>query len=264
MNLDIVQETMKGNRMFKFEVIIPCYNAESTIARTINSLVSQTYQNWRIWFINDGSTDKSLDITWTYQEEIQKRSWNRGTGLGLLNIFTGPNQGVSSALNFGRSKVLEFGDESSLVCYCGADDWYDRRHFEIYTKEFEKNPDIDFLYSDVQCFFPDGNPAYPWGIPYHEVLDISKLPFENPIFTPSVAHKLKCFSVGEFDSRLNSIEDWDFFCRVAKGGHKMIHFRGCSTNVTVRDERWKDGLAGKRTNEQWNLFIRKREEERNT
>jgi len=237
-----------------FEIIVPCYNASKTLGRTIDSMLSQTYTNWRLWCVNDGSTDNSYEIAKGYADKDSR-----------VLLFSGPNQGVSAAQNYARSKILEVGAEDSIVTYCGADDWYFPEHLEIYADEFEKNLDIDFLYSDVNWFFPNGSKAWPIGysegrptVAYHDILDVSRLSYENPIFTPTAAHKLKCFSVGEFDSRLNSIEDWDFFCRVAKAGYKMVHIKKVLTSVTVRGFNDMTGLAGKRTEEQFKLFQQKR------
>ena len=229
----------------RFEIIVPCYNASWSLKRTIESFISQTYPNWRLWLVNDGSTDDSFQIAKEFVD-------------GRILLFSGINQGASSAMNFARSKVIESSDPESFVMCCGADDWYLPEHLEVYKEEFEKDQSIDFLYSDVDCFFPDGKKAFPYGIPYHDVFDSTKLLFGNYIFTPTATYKVRCFSVGEFDSRLNSIEDWDFFCMVAKAGYKMVHLKRVLTNVTVRDSRWDSGLAGKRTDEQMELFRRKR------
>lgn len=219
-------------------------------------MLNQTYPNWRIWLVNDGSTDNSYAVAKDYADRD-----------GRILLFSGPNQGVSAAQNHARSRILEVGNDNSIVTYCGVDDWYYPEHFAVYEEEFLKS-NIDFLYSDVDWFFPDGGKAWPVGysegnpsVAYHDVLDISKLPYENPIFTPTAAHKLKCFSVGEFDSRLNSIEDWDFFCRVAKAGYKMVHLKKILTAVTVRGFKDVPGMAGKRTKEQTELFQQKRRTE---
>ena len=234
----------------RFEIIIPCYNAESTLARTLDSLSEQTYRNWRAWVVNDGSTDKSADL-----------AYSKSLADPRIKVFSGPNQGVSAAQNFGRARILEEGNENSIVSCCGSDDWYLPDRCKIYAEEFEKHPEMDFLYSDVSCFFPDGGRAQPYGVAYHEIFEPLKLPFENPIFAPTAAYKLKCFSVGEFDSRLDSIEDWDFYCRVAKAGFRMVHLKATLTAVTVRDWRFESGMAGKRTKEKWELFQSKRKED---
>lgn len=49
---------MKGT----VSIIIPCYNAEKYIAETIQSVMNQTYTNWEMIIINDGSTDNSVTI----------------------------------------------------------------------------------------------------------------------------------------------------------------------------------------------------------
>ena len=54
--------------MNKFSIIIPCYNEEKYIERCLKSIIKQTYRNFEIIIINDGSTDKSLDIIKKYQE----------------------------------------------------------------------------------------------------------------------------------------------------------------------------------------------------
>ena len=50
----------------KISVIIPVYNAEKTIERLLNSVISQTYKNYEVMIINDGSTDKTESIISRY------------------------------------------------------------------------------------------------------------------------------------------------------------------------------------------------------
>ena len=237
----------------KFEVIVPCYNAESTLERTLNSMVNQTYTNWRVWFINDGSTDSSYEIAKKFADKDRR-----------FVLFSGQNQGVASAMNFARSAILDSYYSSPqintvAVTCCGSDDWFDPIHFEIYDKEFRKDPTIDLLYSDVSCLFVDGSKAISYGIAYHNVFDPTKIASENPIYAPAATWKLKCFSVGEFDIRLNSIEDWDFYARLVFAGYKIVHLPKVLSYVTVRMT--GEGMAGKKTGDQWELFQKKRREE---
>ncbi|EEV7095938.1 glycosyltransferase family 2 protein, partial [Escherichia coli] len=50
-------------------VLIPVYNAEKYIERSLNSIINQTYKNLEIIIINDGSTDRTLDIIRTFTEK---------------------------------------------------------------------------------------------------------------------------------------------------------------------------------------------------
>ena len=59
-------ETEELAKTPKFSVIIPCWNAEKTLAQTLESLISQTYENWHAIIIDDGSLDKTPEIISQY------------------------------------------------------------------------------------------------------------------------------------------------------------------------------------------------------
>lgn len=99
-------------------VIVPVYNAESTLKRTINSIINQTYHNLQIILINDGSTDNSLKIC---NDFVQ--SDNR------ISVFTICNSGVSAAREFGLQKVI-----GKYIIFCDADDYMNSDMIEIMYK----------------------------------------------------------------------------------------------------------------------------------
>ena len=92
----------------KISIIIPVFNAESYIERCINSVISQTHQNWELILINDGSTDRSLQLCEKYQN-IDNR----------IKVFNKVNEGVSKARNFGinqaKSEYLTFVDSDDYI-----------------------------------------------------------------------------------------------------------------------------------------------------
>lgn len=55
--------------MPKISVIIPAYNSEKTIIKTVNSVLKQTFQDWELVVINDGSSDSTLEIISSFQDE---------------------------------------------------------------------------------------------------------------------------------------------------------------------------------------------------
>lgn len=89
--------------MDKISIIVPIYNGASTIEKCINSILNQTYKNFEILAINDGSIDDTLQLLY----KLQKLD-NR------IKIFTKQNGGVSSARNLGLDKAtgdyIEFMD----------------------------------------------------------------------------------------------------------------------------------------------------------
>jgi cellulose synthase/poly-beta-1,6-N-acetylglucosamine synthase-like glycosyltransferase/peptidoglycan/xylan/chitin deacetylase (PgdA/CDA1 family)/spore germination protein YaaH len=80
-------------------VLIPAYNEEKVIVRTVRSVMNSSYKNLRIVVIDDGSKDRTYDIVReAYPEEIQS---------GLLTVMTKPNAGKAEALNFGLERLDE-------------------------------------------------------------------------------------------------------------------------------------------------------------
>lgn len=93
-------------------VIIPVYNAESTVAGTLDSMVAQTLRPIEIICIDDGSTDSTLDILKQYQEDNPD----------VIQIITGPNSGSFNA----RSKGIKAAS-GEYIAFCDADDTTDPR-----------------------------------------------------------------------------------------------------------------------------------------
>ncbi|WP_121610093.1 glycosyltransferase family 2 protein [Mesobacillus foraminis] len=89
-------------------IIVPVYNVEKHIRRCLNSLLNQTYSNFEVLLINDGSTDSSGQICDEYQAESEK-----------FRVFHIKNGGVSNARNFGiencKGEFIQFVDSDDYV-----------------------------------------------------------------------------------------------------------------------------------------------------
>lgn len=116
----------------KVSVILPCYNAESTIIDALDSLLKQTYNDFEVIIIDDGSTDKTNYIISDY---ISKTASNV-----KFRLFRQENKGVSSARNFGISKSV-----GEYITFLDSDDMY---HSDFLTKMVNnmENSDFDTLY----------------------------------------------------------------------------------------------------------------------
>lgn len=96
--------------VISFSVIIPLYNKEKSIVSTIESVLNQSYPNFELLIINDGSTDNSLKVVQSFNDSRIK----------IVNI---PNRGVSGARNLGislsRNQFIVFLDADDLwFSYC--------------------------------------------------------------------------------------------------------------------------------------------------
>lgn len=109
--------------MKKVTVVIPVYNSEKYIARCIDSVINQTYQDFEIQIINDGSKDKSQEIIDSYTKKYPDK---------IISIEQ-ENKGVAKTRNeaIKRSK-------SKYIMFLDNDDYLDRDYIEKYVNEIEK------------------------------------------------------------------------------------------------------------------------------
>ena len=96
-------------------IIIPAYNAADYLAQTIESVLNQTYSDFELILIDDGSTDRTREIIKDYQCKDAR-----------IKYFYKENGGVSSARNLGLQKAT--GD---FVSFLDSDDLWDRRFLEL-------------------------------------------------------------------------------------------------------------------------------------
>jgi len=96
-----------------FSVIIPLYNKAENIGDTLNSVLEQSFNDFEIILIDDGSTDNGLQIVQTI---IDPR----------LHVFSKTNEGVSLARNYGVSKA-----QGKFVAFLDADDIWKPNHLEV-------------------------------------------------------------------------------------------------------------------------------------
>ena len=122
----------------KFSVIIPAYNAEKTIARSINSVISQTFDEFELIIVDDGSRDKTKDIVAQFSDDRIKY------------IFR-PNQGVSSARNTGI-----ISSSGKYVCFLDSDDEWKENHLEELSKLIEKYTDCGLYVTGYDIRLTDG------------------------------------------------------------------------------------------------------------
>ena len=100
-------------------VIMPIYNAESTVSRAVDSILQQTFSDFELILVNDGSTDSSLEICRTYEAN------NRN-----IKVIDQLNGGVSSARNAGMA--IACGD---WITFCDSDDFVDPVWLENFARD---------------------------------------------------------------------------------------------------------------------------------
>lgn len=107
----------------KISVIVPVYNVEEYLHRCVDSILAQTFTDFELLLIDDGSTDNSGRICDEYAEKDER-----------VKVIHKENGGVSSARNVGLNNARGY-----LVCFCDSDDWVskDWLQYFITKKDFD-------------------------------------------------------------------------------------------------------------------------------
>lgn len=112
-------------------IIVPIYNAESSLEKCIFSIVEQTYKNMQIILVNDGSTDSSLNICETFKKKDSR-----------IEIVTKQNGGIVSARKIGVMYA-----RGEFVGWVDADDWVEKDYFE-HLVDRQRLFDVDIVVAD--------------------------------------------------------------------------------------------------------------------
>ena len=113
--------------MAKISVIVPVYNAEKYLSKCIDSIINQTFKDIEIILINDGSTDRSIEICKSYKEKYDN-----------IRFISQSNKGVSAARNLGIDNAV-----GEYISFVDADDWItDDMYGRLYKKVKDENADL--------------------------------------------------------------------------------------------------------------------------
>lgn len=129
----------ESNKKPLVSVVMPVYNSEKYIKESIDSILAQTYSNFEFIIVYDKSTDKTLDIIKSYQDE-------------RIKIINGDNCGLAAALNKG---ILS--SKGKYIARMDSDDISLPERFEKQVEYLENNPEISLLGSWQEHFGNENN-----------------------------------------------------------------------------------------------------------
>lgn len=180
-------------------VIVPAYNSQATILETITSIQKQTFTDFELIVIDDGSSDRTLELLQTVRD-------------ARIRVVSYENGGVSVARNRGISLST-----SEYITFIDADDLWTPDKLELQLAALQQHPTAGVAYSwtcfmDRQgMFFHADNPIYFQGNVYPELLKTNfLLSGSNPLI-----RRVALADVGKFDARLTHAEEWDLYLRLA-------------------------------------------------
>ena len=190
-------------------VIIPLYNKVRTIARTLDTVFQQTYTDYEIVIVDDGSTDGSADVV-------------RAIGDSRIRLISQTNAGVSAARNRGIEEA-----RGEFVAFLDADDEWKPDYLETQMQLVEKYPQCHVFATRYETRNEDGNttPAIIRKLPFADTDGILGNYFlvascsQPPLFTSAVmVRRTAIQAVGGFPVGIASGEDLLTWARLASQG----------------------------------------------
>ena len=186
-----------------FSVIIPLYNKEKFIENTIQSVLGQSFEDFELIIVNDGSTDTSFEL-------VNKVKDKR------IKTYSLSNTGVSKARNFGIQKAT-----SKLIVFLDADDLWKKNHLKELYKLRKAHQDCGLYAMGYTKKFDDADPisAQYSGLDKHSgVVDdfflssiVDCIAWTSALMIPkSVFQK-----IGDFNDDLKTSEDTEMWIRIA-------------------------------------------------
>jgi len=180
----------------KISIIIPCFNNETTILETIESINQQEYSSIEMIIVNDGSTDRSSQVISDYINN------NNSANIILIDQV---NSGPSKSRNNGADKAT-----GKYLLFLDADDILAPTYISKCVRHLEKDQTLNIVYTKADYF---GAKKRAWNLPDFNLQNFLE---SNCIPISAVIRNEVFQKVGKFDENLNYTEDWELWIRIVK------------------------------------------------
>ena len=205
----------------RLSVVMPVKNSGRFVAESLESIRAQTFGDFELIVVDDGSTDDSMDIIRSAAEE-------------RIRIVPGPQRGVAAALNRGLEAA-----RGELVARIDADDVCEPDRFAVQADFLAYDTSIQVVGSDFLEIDASSGTIARFAAVDHPELSATSLLVENPLIHSSVMARLSVLKeLGGY--RETASEDYELWCRLVRAGGRL-------TNIpkTLVRWRWHEGAVTK-------------------
>lgn len=179
----------------KFSIVIPTYNRASFLPRAIESVLAQTYTNWELIIVDDGSTDKTQSVILEYQDK-------------RIRYIYQDNAERSAARNNGINNAT--GD---YICFMDSDEYIDGNRLELLHSSIESNgQEIACFYTDIR--FEGNRQEIRYGRSFNYPINKDAL-FDIVIGTPQICCAIEILHKHQFNPNISIGEDMELLFRIA-------------------------------------------------
>jgi hypothetical protein len=188
-------------------VILPAYNGAAYLAAAIDSVSAQTYTDFELIVVNDGSTDETLSIAEAHARQDPR-----------IRVLHRPNGGVAAARNDGLRAAT-----APVIALLDSDDACEPEFLEAQLAILSKRPQIDVVTGNAWFLGGphDGDPARPFPDPRPQPTLAAIIADETAVFIMSVFRREVYEAIGGFDESFRTNEDYDFWLRAALAGFRF-------------------------------------------
>jgi glycosyltransferase involved in cell wall biosynthesis len=193
-----------------FSVLIPAYNVEPFIEICLDSVAAQTWRDYEIVVVDDGSRDAT---------RARIEAWRRAHPAEALCVVEQANGGIGRARNAALAHA-----RAPFVAFLDSDDWWLDGKLTRVAAALDSRPDLDLVCHDETLVLPDGHERRLRHGPYTRHEDL--LFGGNSVSTSAtVVRRALVEKVGGFseDLRFNGAEDYDLWLRLAEAGGRFAY-----------------------------------------
>lgn len=184
----------------RVSVIIPCFNLGAYLPEAVDSVLAQTYQDFEILIVDDGSTDpETVALLETFQRP-------------KTTVFRTPNQGLAKARNY----LIELA-RGIYLCALDADDKLHPEYLQRTTELLDSEPSLTFVSTHLRMF---GVQEGTW--PDTDSCDLAALLADDTVITPALVRRMAVLAVGAYDERMpaQGDEDWELWITLVEAGYR--------------------------------------------
>ncbi len=188
-------------------IVLPTYNRGEVLINSLPKILNQTYDNFELIIVDDGSTDNTREV---------------------LNLFGDQRiKLIALEKNGGQSKARNIGIQNAsynYIAFADSDDFWDETKLEVQMSRFLKEFASGFCYCSYTYHRTDGSELV---VPRKNIAKVRKEGYiypellrRNLVGTPSLIVKKECIdAIGGFNEDINCLEDWEFALRLARNFH---------------------------------------------
>jgi len=214
-----IKSSKEINKNPLFSVIIPSFNRSNFIVEAIESVIMQTYPNWEICIVDDGSTDN------TY-EKIKHLLANK-----KIKYQYQENQGQSVARNNGIKLA-----KGKYICFLDSDNAWLNDRLEIALSSIIENPESDIIYGDSITIDIEGNEIARKKIKKYSGKITKELLKDNFVSMNAALAKKECFDkLGMFNEEDRLAEDYELWLRFSTK-YTFLHVPKFMAKYRVMDD----------------------------